>query len=42
MEADPDANPTIDTYNKLVTALRTTGGLKADETLVFGPTAVSR
>jgi transcriptional regulator with XRE-family HTH domain len=36
LKADADANPTIDTYEKLDSALRTLGALRRGEKLVFG------
>lgn len=36
LRASADANPTIDTYDKLDAALRKLGGLKRGEKLVFG------
>ncbi len=36
LKTDPDANPTIDTYDKLDTALRSLGALRRGEKLVFG------
>lgn len=44
LEADPDGNPTVDTYDKLVAALVECGGLKAGEKLYCrrAPAEVSR
>lgn len=36
LRANTDANPTIDTYEKLDSALRELGGLRRGEKLVFG------